>query len=158
MAVGKFPKGTPFHDRYIRCDSGCWEWQAARTSAGYGHFTPTKGVRSYAHRFAWQEVNGPIPEGMHICHKCDNPRCCNPDHLFLGTHLDNIRDRQSKGRTRTGTLRGEDHPSAKFTAEEIRSIRARAAAGETRTALARELNVTIACISLITLRRHYKEV
>ncbi len=82
-------------------EGDCWEWKAGRFGNGYGHFTTTRaGIQSghRAHRFAWVLATGPIPEGLCVLHKCDNRPCCNPQHLFLGTDLDNARDRDQKGR------------------------------------------------------------
>jgi hypothetical protein len=78
----------------------CWEWPGPRLPQGYG--LVRGGGCQYAHRVAWEYVHGPIPEGMCICHKCDNPPCCNPAHLFLGTRWDNIQDAIAKGRWRGG--------------------------------------------------------
>lgn len=78
---------------------GCWEWQAGRLPTGYGRFSD-KGVEYKAHRFSWALAHGAIPEGMLICHRCDNPRCVRPDHLFLGTNSDNQRDMVNKNRGR----------------------------------------------------------
>jgi hypothetical protein len=80
----------------------CWEWIGPRNAAGYGRVSSGTGKErrtTYAHRYFYTEANGPIPEGMLVCHKCDNPPCCNPHHLFLGTRTDNQRDRVAKGRT-----------------------------------------------------------
>ncbi|MBI5315856.1 MAG: HNH endonuclease [Nitrospirae bacterium] len=74
----------------------CWLWMGARLLTGYGVFS--LGGSDGAHRVAWMLTHGPIPPGRHICHHCDNPPCCNPAHLFCGTHLDNMRDRDRKGR------------------------------------------------------------
>lgn len=77
----------------------CWEWQAARKGPGYGTFRKTKGGPPFnAHRVAYELANGPIPPGLHVCHRCDNPPCVNPAHLFVGTARDNVRDRVAKGR------------------------------------------------------------
>lgn len=81
----------------IPTDRGCLEWSGAQTTKGYG-LTRSKGRNTTAHRIAWELVNGQIPDGMLVCHKCDNPRCCNVDHLFLGTPEDNQRDMDNKGR------------------------------------------------------------
>jgi hypothetical protein len=77
--------------------NGCWEWVRGRTRQGYGKLN-RNGKRWAAHRFIWTFVNGPIPNGIHVLHKCDNPPCINPDHLWLGTHTDNMRDKVRKGR------------------------------------------------------------
>lgn len=154
----KFPRGTPFQQRLRTTETGCWEWQGVRSPDGYGRYYPAMGIKLQAHRHAYALVHGPIPNDLCVLHRCDNPACCNPAHLFLGTRTDNAADRQAKGRTRTGTLRGVDNPGAKFTADDVRSIRARVASGETRTALAREYGVSLTAISLITRRKHYREV
>jgi hypothetical protein len=80
----------------------CWEWQASVNLDGYGRFC-LKGKRIRAHRLSWVLANGEIPEGMCVLHKCDNPPCVSPDHLFLGTRADNVRDMVQKGRCRSGT-------------------------------------------------------
>lgn len=95
----------------------CWHWQAGKTHFGYGKFGDTK-----AHRISWEMFNGPIPDGLMVCHKCDNPRCVNPAHLFVGTAADNNRDRTEKGRSRAP--RGERHPNAKLSDADVRAIRA----------------------------------
>lgn len=94
-----------FQDRVmVDPKTNCWVWMFARTRKGYGRYFHNK----RAHRGAWEAVNGPIPEGMFVCHKCDNPPCCNPEHLFLGNHEDNVQDKVSKGRQafQRGTLNG----------------------------------------------------
>jgi hypothetical protein len=78
-------------------ESGCWEWDGYRNELGYG-ICVLRRQRWRAHRLAWAYVHGPIPDGMVICHRCDNPPCINPDHLFLGTHRDNTADMMRKGR------------------------------------------------------------
>jgi hypothetical protein len=78
-------------------NSDCIEYQGCRDSDGYGDRT-VDGKGWAAHRYAWFERFGPIPTGMHVLHRCDNPPCINPDHLFLGTNADNIKDRDRKGR------------------------------------------------------------
>lgn len=85
-------------------DSGCWEYTRYLNEDGYGTIRvggPGDKSQDKVHRVAWAHANGrPVPDGMDVCHKCDNPPCCNPEDLFLGTHADNNRDRHAKGRTK----------------------------------------------------------
>src|SRR6185503_13164373 len=91
----------------------CWVWKGAQTK-GYGQFNAS-GRHGYSHRFSWEWHFGEIPKGMLVCHKCDNPLCVNPNHLFLGTQKDNIHDCISKGRARRGVSRGVRNGSSKLT-------------------------------------------
>ncbi|MFA6325045.1 MAG: HNH endonuclease [Candidatus Paceibacterota bacterium] len=75
----------------------CWNWLGSKSSKGYGRFK-IKGKLYSPHRISYELINGPIPKGMFICHKCDNPACVNPGHLFLGTQSDNMKDCFKKGR------------------------------------------------------------
>jgi hypothetical protein len=75
----------------------CWEWLGARSRGGYGYFCGMDGKNIKAHRFSWAIANGEIPAGMCVCHTCDNTGCVNPNHLFLGTVLDNMLDKINKG-------------------------------------------------------------
>lgn len=95
----------PMLDRFwakVRKSDGCWEWTASRGIRGYGQFRlPRTRQMSGAHRVAYELSVGPIPEGMFVCHHCDNPSCVRPDHLFVGTNSQNILDAVRKGRHRT---------------------------------------------------------
>ena len=85
---------------FFEVDSNeCWNWTRSMTNKGYGHFS-LNGKDMTAHRMSWILTNGEIPNGLCVCHKCDNPRCINPNHLFLGTKLDNAKDAIDKGRFR----------------------------------------------------------
>lgn len=116
--------------------TGCWLWTAAVTSQCYGRFSVGRKTLR-AHRVAYELYIGIIPDGLHVLHKCDQPPCVNPEHLFLGTHADNTADMCAKGRQArvrgdtNGTrlhpervVRGESHHSAKLTEEQVRAIRA----------------------------------
>ena len=102
--------------------SGCWEWQNATNACGYGTFKLNKKMMS-AHRIAWRITRGPIPKDMCVLHHCDNPACVNPDHLFIGTHSDNIKDAVIKGRVVPPDSRGERHGKSRLTENDVHEIR-----------------------------------
>lgn len=123
------PKETSIKEKIrgnvdIDPDSGCWEWRLGKNNKGYGRISLKGGCSRYAHRVAYQEFIGEIPEGMEVCHKCDNPACCNPKHLFVGSHMENMRDAINKGRLpEFPVVYGTDHPRALFNADQVRAIR-----------------------------------
>jgi hypothetical protein len=92
----------------------CWEWQGSRDKGGYGKIGNDHRILG-THRVAYEIANGPIPDGLFVLHTCDNPPCCNPRHLFLGTHLVNMLDMLTKGRKRGGLRPGEQNKNAKLT-------------------------------------------
>jgi hypothetical protein len=98
---------------------------------GYG-WTGAWGGLHLAHRVSWHIFNGPIPDGMKVCHKCDNPPCVNPAHLFLGTHIENMEDMSRKGRR--ARMPGEKNPRAKLTEADVRHIRGSTLSTEELTA------------------------
>lgn len=105
-------------------EDDCWMWSAkAKHPFGYGRMTAGRGVNLKAHQIAWTLENGPIPAGMCVLHECDEPSCCNPKHLFLGTKADNTEDMIGKGRwSRPPVMFGVAHPRAKFTDEQVSAI------------------------------------
>jgi hypothetical protein len=98
--TGLHPQGPAEERFWRRVDKtgGCWNWTGGRGDHGYGSFTGDGGVAISAHRYSFQLHNGPIPDGLVICHCCDNPACVKPEHLFLGTQRDNVHDMIQKGR------------------------------------------------------------
>jgi len=139
------PKDRFWESVNIGADGDCWEWQLARFPSGYGHLQWGR-KDTYAHRLAWELNNGPIPEGMCACHKCDNPSCCNPSHLFLGTQQENILDAVDKGRW--GNRR-------KLTMNQARDIRERCIAYGDQARLANEYGVSYGVINSIVHNKTY---
>lgn len=127
----RWPKQTleqRFWSKVNRQSDGCWLWTAANQVGGYGIFmlwNPKRLVR--AHRLAWELTNGKIPDGLWVLHKCDNPCCVRPDHLFLGNNTDNVRDMLSKGRG--NSPKGEQHFKCKMTVHRIVKLRLDHASG-----------------------------
>lgn len=130
--------------------SGCVVWTGTRDKAGYGVVT-LKNTSQKAHRLSWSMVNGAIPKGLFVCHKCDHPPCCNPDHLFIGTAQDNTSDKVTKGRQQ----RGADTFHAKLKPKQVRAIRTRLARGETATAIAKLYGVASQSIDGIAEGRYW---
>lgn len=124
--------------------SACIEWTGAINGRGYGNLRVGDRTVS-AHRHVYEIQVGPIPDGMVICHRCDNRRCVNPEHLFAATQLDNIADRDAKGRQARGTTNAR----ARLTALEARAIYALARHGESLRAIARAFGVRHTTVRLI---------
>ncbi len=114
------PVKERFDEKWIpEPNTGCWLWTSTTDKLGYGHFR-LNGPK-YAHRASWTIYRGEIPKDLNVCHKCDTPGCVNPDHLFLGTDSDNVKDAVSKGRW--SDAKGEAHGNSKLTNDQIVSIR-----------------------------------
>lgn len=128
----------------------CWPWQGGVNSKGYGQMRVNY-KQLPAHRIAYIDATGIQPGELCVLHRCDNPPCCNPAHLFLGTRGDNNRDCAAKGRT----LRGSLHHQAKLTEAEVAEIRARRARGEQGIAIAAAFGITAAMVSRIIRRQNW---
>jgi hypothetical protein len=137
--------------KYVQVvDHGCWEWLASLGNHGYGQLT-FKQQKYTAHRLSWELHNGPIPDGLCVCHTCDNRSCVNPNHLFLGTRTDNLRDMTDKGRR----VKGESHGGVKLTEEIVLSIRSSEQSG---VDLAAMYGVSPSTICSIRKRRIWSHV
>lgn len=133
------------------CPSGCWEWSGTSNAKGYGlvHLKRRSWPESTVslHRLIYEICVEQIPEGFHVLHRCDNPSCLRPDHLFIGSNLDNIADKMAKGRHRSP--RGEMHGMAKMNSITVRMIRSRAAAGESYSSIARDIGFSSTQVSAV---------
>ena len=161
----------------------CWPYLDFRDSNGYGSFK-LDGAGKRAHRIAWAITSGPIPDGMFVCHSCDNPPCCNPTHLWLGTSAENTRDRHQKGRDAKGpthgtvtrpernargdrhgsrlhperVVRGERSHNAKLTDEIVRDIRHMHASGVRIIRLSERYDVSPGTIDFVVRRKTWAHV
>ena len=139
----------------IRKTEGCWEWTASCAGKGYGQMKlPRERKQAYAHRLAYLIYKGEIPPRRGVCHTCDNPKCCNPEHLFLGTSHDNHMDMVSKSRHLAGAKNG----SAKLTESEVLQIRGCLALGLPQRKIAAMFDVSQITISRISTGQRWKHI
>jgi len=142
----------------------CWPWLASIDTRPYGQF-----MGRLSRRVAYELTNGPIPSGLIVCHSCDNPSCCNPNHLWLGTYADNSQDAVKKGRIATGSrhgsqthpesqLRGTEVAGAKLNDDKVRAIRLAASCGERPIVIARKYGISYRNLRYIILGRTWKHV
>jgi hypothetical protein len=146
---------------YKATEEGCWEYQGISEPAGYGKLsmyvsglTP-RGKNVRAHRLSYAFHNGVDPSDKLVCHTCDNPKCINPNHLFLGTHEDNMRDMREKGRM--FFQYGEANPNNKLSSENVKSIVSSIVAGKGNTEIAEGFEVTHYLISNIRNGKAWKD-
>lgn len=144
-----------FERSVIKNSEGCWGWKFKLSPNGYTKFR-YGGSCTSGHRVSWMIHNGAIPPGMFVCHICDVKSCVNPEHLFIGTHNDNMRDMVKKGRGRN--LAGEDNGNAILTVEKVKKIRRLLRSGVTAVRIAKDFKVCAASISNIKAGRTWKYV
>lgn len=151
--------------------SGCWVWTGTKNENGYGYFG-VSGKMIRAHRISWMMHNGVIPNKLHVLHKCDTPSCVNPSHLFLGTHKENMMDRDLKGRNKIHCgdsngarihpeklARGSKNKSSKLSEEKILKIRLiYSLGGISQKELAAQFNMNQTTIGDIIRRETWKHV
>ena len=121
--------------------TGCTEWQGATNNKGYGWAT-VKGDQHLAHRLSYRAFIGELIGDSFVCHTCDNPKCVNPSHLFLGTAADNARDRDKKERGNWPGMSGESHPMCKISDADVAEIKRRLLSGEKQRAVAASYGVS----------------
>lgn len=138
-------------------DDACWEWTGAHKSEGYG-LIASGGRQVRAHRVSWEIHFGPIPAGMFVCHRCDNPPCVNPAHLFLGSPRDNVLDMHAKGRARPAPPFGEAASNVRATEASVLRMRALRAGGMTYPAIAAEVGYSVALVSQVCKRRTWRHL
>lgn len=135
--------------------SECEEWGGYRLSTGYGQ-VQVKGKKWLAHRYVWTQKVGPIPEGMNLCHTCDNPSCVNIDHLFVGTQQDNMIDMTSKGRQRGAFPKGSAHPGSKLSQSDVDEIRGFYSEGFSQKEIGERYGIHQVTVSEIVTRKIWK--
>lgn len=151
------PKGS-VEDRFWskvnkKSKDECWEWQGKPNTKGYGRFIAFQKI-IMAHRYSWELHNGNIPINLDVLHHCDNPKCVNPSHLFLGTNNDNIRDMCNKGRQR----RGEIKPCAKLKNTDIPKIRELRNQGFTYKKLSEMFGIAQGQLCMIVQRKAWAHI
>lgn len=127
----------------------CWLWMGTRDKHGYGRLI-VRGRSIGAHRIAWGLARGPVPAGLYVLHRCDNPPCVRPEHLFLGTQTDNMRDASGKARLARGEAR-----SKRLTNEDVRAIRAAVGSGVTQKELCSAYGLKSGHMSMIVNRKKW---
>ncbi len=140
---------------FVNNTETCWLWTGGRSTRGYGEIS-LGGYRDRAHRVSWTIHYGPIPEDGVICHRCDNPPCVRPDHLFLGTQADNVKDMTDKGRR--VVVCGEKQHLAKLTVSDVLEIRRRSEEGEVSRVIAEPYGVDPATVRAVIGRKTWKHV
>src|SRR5690606_2361702 len=158
--VGFRPRDLTFEERFWmkverRGPDECWPWRASKVPSGYGQIGKNKQSPEGAHRVAWRLANGrPVPRGMFVRHTCDNPPCCNPAHLRIGTPADNSRDARLRRRTAFGSRNG----MAKLTEHQVQTAFRRARNGESYRDIARDFGVSASAIHLAVSGKTWRHV
>lgn len=146
----------------VRDSNVCWEWRGARNKHGYG-ITTIRNKQHLSHRIVWLHQHGVMNLSMKVLHRCDNPPCCNPSHLFLGTQSDNVYDMIAKGRRRNGISRtsakkGEENYRAKVKNSDVEKIRELRKMETPLKEIARQFGIHVATVSDIVSRRTWKHI
>lgn len=134
--------------------SGCWEWYGYITKYGYGQ-TTYRSKSILANRLSWMLFNGELKKELDVCHHCDNPKCINPDHLFVGTASENIQDCFNKNRK---SHKGVNHPGAKITDDDVKKILQLRRTGWTYRKLSDRFKISVGAVNCVINRRTWKHV
>ena len=139
-----------FDKKYVEDKNGCWRWTGLKCKGGYGKI----GNDDKSHRFSYRRFIGQIPEGMCVCHTCDNRDCVNPDHLWLGTTQDNTKDKIDKGRQ----IRGEKIGSSKLKDEDVINIRKMRISGKSQKEISEKFKISRITVMLICQNKSWSHL
>jgi hypothetical protein len=161
--MGPKPKSVAerFSTKFYRGEDGdCWEWRGSRNADGYGILHAGQGPGKFlrAHRVSWEVHCGHIPGGLSVLHRCDNPPCVNPAHLYVGTQQQNVIDRANRKRGKENRQDGSANDNAKLTEADVIAIRELVAFGFSQAAVARSFGIRQAQVSRIHLRQSWRHL
>lgn len=151
-------KSIPLYDKLfsqLKLVGDCWEWQGYLMANGYGVIVDVR-AKKLVHRAMYEIIHGPIPDGLFCCHRCDNPKCCRPEHLFLGTHRENMDDMDSKGRRRAP--KGVQHPRAKVSDDDVLLMRQMYSEGVMIVDIAKRFPVVPCTVSAIVNHKTWRHL
>lgn len=154
------PMADRLFSRVVKTEH-CWLWTGGKDKDGYGTLKRNEGGRYRAHRISYELHHGPVPDGLLVCHSCDNPACVNPAHLWAGTSAENTLDKVKKGRAANAPpkdpCRGERHWQAKLRAIDVREIRRLVGSGHTQHGVARMYGISQGAIWAIVHGKAWRD-
>lgn len=142
-----------FFSKVNKIENGCWEWKGC-TVDGYGQFAVSSKNIVKAHRYSYYIHKGEITNNLYVCHSCDNRKCVNPKHLFLGSNLENMKDKTNKGRQ----CKGSNRPASKLTENDVLEIRTLLTNGMKQIDIVNKYNISIGTVSQIKSKKSWKHI